>query len=198
MNGIEKIIERIQADAQADIDVLLDEAEQDARDVMAQYQTRAAALGETLMEKGKKDAIEHQGRLISIAQMECKKKYLATKQDCLDKAFQYAFERLTEISDEDYVNLLTNLAVRSSLSGEESIVFSSYTKGHLGAEIVSRANAELEKQGKVAKLSISEETREFGGGLILLDGRMEVNCSFDTLLRLCREETASTIAGMLF
>ena len=40
-------------------------------------------------------------------------------------------------------------------------------------------------------LTLSGETREMAGGLILRDGQVEVNCAFETQLRVLREEIQS-------
>jgi len=47
-------------------------------------------------------------------------------------------------------------------------------------------------------LTLSGETREMAGGLILRDGQVEVNCAFETQLRVLREEMTAEIAAILF
>ena len=47
-------------------------------------------------------------------------------------------------------------------------------------------------------LAVSEETRDISGGFILKDGRIEVNCTFDALVRAEREQTAGEVAKLLF
>lgn len=47
-------------------------------------------------------------------------------------------------------------------------------------------------------LTLSAETRELAGGLILKQGDIEVNCSVDTLLELSRGELAARVAEVLF
>ena len=49
-----------------------------------------------------------------------------------------------------------------------------------------------------AMLSLSEETRPMRGGFILKDQNVEVNCTFETLVRLQRAETAGAVAKKLF
>lgn len=46
--------------------------------------------------------------------------------------------------------------------------------------------------------TLSEETREIAGGLILKDGNIEINCAFETQLRLLQERMAGEVAGILF
>ena len=47
-------------------------------------------------------------------------------------------------------------------------------------------------------LTLAEETRPIQGGFILLDGKVEVNCAFETLVRLQRTEMAAQVAAALF
>ena len=49
-----------------------------------------------------------------------------------------------------------------------------------------------------AMLTLSQETRDMAGGLTLRDGNVEVNCAFETQLRVLREEMAAQVAGILF
>ena len=48
------------------------------------------------------------------------------------------------------------------------------------------------------KLTLSGETAPIQGGFILKDGNVEVNCAFDTLVRLQKAETAGQVAQRLF
>ena len=47
-------------------------------------------------------------------------------------------------------------------------------------------------------LTLSEETRNIRGGFIMLDGDVEVNCAFETLVRLQRERLEKEVAQALF
>ena len=49
-----------------------------------------------------------------------------------------------------------------------------------------------------ALLTLAEETREMAGGLILRDGSVEINCAFETQLRVLRESMAADVAAILF
>ena len=64
------------------------------------------------------------------------------------------------------------------------------------AEKIFAAVAKANKDGR--KLTLSKETRDISGGFILKDGNVEVNCTFDTLVRLQKAETAGAVAKKLF
>lgn len=67
--------------------------------------------------------------------------------------------------------------------------------GAVLSAVVTGANALL--QG-TAMLTLAQDTREMAGGLMLRDGNVEVNCAFETQLRVLREEMAAEVAGILF
>ena len=47
-------------------------------------------------------------------------------------------------------------------------------------------------------LTLSEETRDIRGGFIMVDGDVEINCAFETLVRLQREKLEKKVADVLF
>ena len=67
--------------------------------------------------------------------------------------------------------------------------------GEILSKVVTGASALL--QG-TAMLTLAEETRPMDGGFILSDGAVEVNCTFDTLIRLQRGALAGEVAKVLF
>ena len=124
MTGIEKITARIQADAQQEIDAVLAEANRQAAEINARYAAQAKQAEAEILEKSRQSAAELRQRRNSSAQMDAKKQELAAKQALLDEAFQLAYEKLTQLPEGEYEDLLANLAVRASVSGKEQLIFS--------------------------------------------------------------------------
>lgn len=193
MTGIEKITGRIAADAQAEIDAVLAEARSKAEGIRAKYDAQAQQEYDTLIRRGKAAAQEREKNLHSSAQMEARKMVLAAKQEMLDQAFLTAREKLCGLDDEKMTALLSALAVKASVTGEEEVVLNADVKKRLGKAVVSKANAD----GGL-HLTLSEEEGAFDGGLLLKSGAVEVNGTFDTLVRLIRGEVAGEVAKVLF
>ena len=195
MNGIEKITARIGQDSQAEIDALLAEAKTQAADITAKARAEAQAVGDEVMAQGRKAAAEREERLASVAQLECRKAELAAKQEVIEEAFRLAHKKLLDLPQDKYVALLVKLAVQASTTGKEKLIFSQADRAKVGKAVVTAAN---EKLAKGAMLTLSEETRPMDGGFILSDGAVEVNCTFDTLIRLQRGALAGQVAKVLF
>lgn len=227
MNGIEKITARIETDMKAEIEAILKEGEAKAAALTAEYEAKAKAEAAAAAETGAAAAARQKERLESAARMDAKKALLAAKQECLDEAFAAAGKKLIALSEEEYVDLLAKMVVRSAKTGREELIFSAEDKARVGAKVVSKANAMLAaavtpelpnevKESKVAAmiakvvgganalvqgtamLTLADETREMDGGVTLRDGNVEVNCAFETQLRVLRGSMAAEIAAILF
>nr|WP_325186006.1 V-type ATP synthase subunit E [uncultured Oscillibacter sp.] len=225
MNGIEKITGRITADAQAEAERVLTAAREEAAKISARYQAQADAECADLTAKNAKAAAEREERLVSVAQMEARKVQLAAKQEMVEKAYAQALEKLSRLPEEQYVQVLADLLVQASSTGREEAIFSPEDRERVGKAAVARANEILTKQAApgvpqgdsavtnllskvaanvaamakgTAMLTLSKETRPLKGGFILKDENVEVNCTFDTLVRLQKAETAGMVAKKLF
>ena len=225
MNGIEKITERIAADAQAEAERVLSSAREEAAKITAKYKAQADAEAADLAAKNAKAAVEREERLVSVAQMEARKVQLAAKQEMVEKTYALALEKLCAIPEEQYTQVLADLLVQASSTGREEAVFSAGDRDRVGKAAVARANEILAKRAApdvsqggskvadllskvatsvtakakgTAALTLSKETRTIQGGFILKDENVEVNCTFDTLVRLQKAETAGMVAKKLF
>lgn len=198
MTGIEKVVGRIEDDAQGEIDAILAKAQAEADAITARYADQARQTYEELMKKGRKTAAEREERLASSAQMEAKKLILAAKQEMLDTAFDQALKQLCSLAPKAYVELLAKLAAQSSTTGKEHLIMAKKDRKRYGVKVATRANQLLTEAGKTGELTLSETSGDFQGGLLLSDGDVEVNCTFETLVRLTRSELASDVAEILF
>lgn len=194
MNGIEKLTQQINADAQAEIDEILAAAKAEADAVAADYAQRAEKAAADVIAKGTAAAQQREERLISMAGMEGRKELLAAKQEMVGKAFDLALEKLCTLSDDEYVAMLVKLALTAVNSGREQMIFSQKDRNRIGKAVVTAVNDALPN----GSLTLSEQTRPMRGGFILSDGDVEVNCAFETLVRLQRGEISGEVAKALF
>ena len=194
MKGTEKIIAHIQADAKSQADAILAEAEKQCEAIRADYDKKAAQVYAEKVRTGTKACQDQVDSVQRIARMEAKKALLSVKQEMVAKSFEQAQELLTSLPEEQYVAFLAKLAARASVSGDEEIVLNARDRAAVGEAVVKAANALL----KGGKLSLSERTGSFAGGLILSRGNVEANCTAELLVELCRGEMSVEIADMLF
>lgn len=204
MNGIEKITGQIDADVQKEIDAALDQARAQAQEIQTRYASQAEAQAEAIRRKGEQDAALRQERLVDVAKLEARKTLLAAKQDMVGQAFDLALKKLLELPDQEYIALLAKLAVAASRTGREQVIFSQKDRSRYGKQAVTMANDMLAKKAgpraaeSAGMLTLAEESRPMAGGLILRDGRVETNCSFEVLIHLQRDALSAEVARALF
>ena len=193
MNGIEKITQLIESEVQTEIDAILTKAREESDAILVRYQSQADAEAADLKQKSLKAAAEREERMISVAQMESRKVTLQVKQEMVEKAYERALKKLCSMPDDQYIEVLKELILKASVSGREEVIFSPEVRENIGKTAVEQVN---QSSGK--NFTLSDETRPIPGGFILKDGNIEVNCAFDTLVRLEKAETAGTVAKKLF
>ncbi len=226
MEGIEKITAKIAQDAQAEISRLMAETDEKVGAIQAEARAQAQREAAEIEARGRSAAGERLERLSSASQMERRKLELAAKQEVLGEAFALALEKLCTLPEKEYISLLAKLALEASSSGKEQLIFSKKDRATVGKQVVMAANDALVKERapslpeEVAKskvgafvdklvhnttavvtgtgLTLSEETRDIKGGFIMVDGDVEINCAFETLVRLQREQMEKKVADALF
>lgn len=193
MNGLEKIVARMEADTQAACDALAASAAENAAAILRDCQAQADAVTRDSAQRAETQAAEHLEHLNGSSQLACRQRVLAAKQQLIDEAFARAAQALAALPRAEYVDLLAALAAENG-SDDEELLLSAHDRETVGAAVVDAANAK--RPGTAFRLS--DETRDTGGGLVLRRDRVELNCSFTEKLRQLRQEESSAVAKLLF
>ncbi len=196
MNDIDKILEKINEEAQMEATKVLAKAKADADSILVNYAAAADKEKAALLEAAEKRAAQQKARMISVAELEGRKKLLSAKQDLIGQVFDMALDSLLSLPEGEYSKLLASLAARYAQTGTEEVILSAKDKNKFGTAVVAAANQLLKTPSR--KLTLSGETRKIAGGVILKQGDIEINCALETQVRMMREELALDIAQVLF
>ena len=198
MKGIDKITSRILADAEAECAVVKKESDERCAAIRAENEKKAQDEYLRLVREGVKDTEQRVQRMDRTARLEAKKSILGMKQETVSRAFDLARERIAELPERDYIAFLAREAAEAAITGQEEVIFCERDRKSVGAKAVKAANELLSARGVPGTLTLSDDTREMSGGLMLKQGGIEVNCTVDTLLDLSRGELAAQVAQVLF
>ena len=193
MNGLEKIVARMESDTRAECDALAASAAENAAAILRDCQAQADAAARDSRQRAAAQAAEHLEHLNGSSQLACRQRVLAAKQDLIDEAFARTAQALTALPQAEYIDLLATLAAENG-SGDEELLLSAADRDAVGAAVVEAAN----RKRAGAAFRLSAETRDTGGGLVLRRNRVELNCSFAEKLRQLRQEESSAVAKLLF
>ena len=190
MSGLDKILEHISQEAQAETDKILSEAKENADRILASGKKEAQDMADMIYKQSELDVAAAASRIDSNAQLSEKRIILQAKQDKIEEIFEKAQVSLEEQSDADYMDIIIKMIDRYASGQKGQILFNSRD--------LARLSEDVRKTAQEHKLRISEETADIRGGFILSYGDIEENCSFDTLIAASREELQDKIGELLF
>lgn len=198
MNAVDRICERIFADAQTQAAETGRQAERQAAELWAGWEEKIEAERRRQQCEAQKahDSRLAQGR--STATMAARQTLLKTKQKLVDEAFLQAGQRLLSLPAQTYTALCAHLAAEASVTGREELIFSEQERKTLGAAVTEQANRLLQEAKRPAALTLSDEMRPIRGGVIVKNGRIETNCTIEAMVEQLRPELTGKVAAVLF
>lgn len=198
MKGTEKIIAHIRADGDAEAKKIIDAASKQAEEKRAESFKAAFSEYEKLMQAGNAECEDILSGSRRIAEMEAKKSVLSVKQEMISAAFDAAREEIVNMPRDKYTQFLARMAAEAAASGMEEIVLNARDKAEVGKSVCKAANELLSAKGTPGKLTVSEDTADISGGVIVRFGGIETNCSIDALIRQRRSGLSTEVAAALF
>lgn len=198
MEGVQRIRQRILEDAREQANSIIAECQKQADEIIAQARKDAEKLKQSLIQKYTEQGEEVKKRTKSMAELEMRKEILAVKQKMVDAAFAQALGRMKGLQGQEYEKMLEGMLIRASQVGDEEIVLSPEDRKKFTPELLERVNKALKAAGKKGQLKLSSETRSMQGGFVLKGDGMEINNSFEAILRMARDEIEPQIVELLF
>ena len=219
MKGLDKITERILADAKERARTVLEQAQSDCRAAATEYADRAAAIRQEIADRAIEEGEHIIARARSAAAMTRRNILLAAKSELLDETFEAAKKQICDTDYGKYRELLVALLSCALLEqakeekktleyGDEIADFDTFEvmlnendRARFGEGVIEGARRATERRigaERTAKLRLSDECADIDGGLILRYGEVESNCSITVLLQEMRRELESRISAILF
>lgn len=194
-SGADALIGRILADAQAEADTALADADKEAERIalIAKDECFRTENETELRTKRLNDAAQEKSR--TNAALDSRKYALKVKRALIDEAFALAAERMEQKSDEERSALIKALLIREA-EGGEMIIPAARDEAN-AKSVLAEVNAALAETGR-APLTMGQAAAGINGGFILKAAGYEKNCSFAAVLREVRAAEESAVAGILF
>ncbi|MDR2909283.1 MAG: hypothetical protein LBU86_05325 [Oscillospiraceae bacterium] len=196
-NGVANITEKILAEARAFAEEQAAAARAEADATTAECERQAGEAYSAAVAAAKEQAGQIAKRTEGQAEMDRRRMLLATRQACVQKAFDLALDKLKAMPEEKRAGIMARMGARYQ-SADGEYIFNASDREALGGKVVAEVSAALNRAGKPFKAAISQETGSFVGGFILRQGGMEVNCTFEVLTGGVREELEGEASSILF
>lgn len=198
MDGVEKIIQKIKDDAVKKADEIVYAANKEAATIIKEAKAQGATNYSKVIKNAEVEAQLLKQRMESEAIMNGKKKTLNTKKDIIEEIFNKALLHLGSLKTEEYTNILLDMILENVSTGCEQIIFNANDSQLIGENIVKRVNIALEGKGLKGKITISDKQMDMVGGFILVDDKIETNCTFEVIINSLKRDLEYEIIDMVF
>lgn len=196
MTGLEKMVSQILEEADASAAVMISDAEKKASEILEEAGQKADKIRKQREEQSRAKVKSYEDRTASAADMKKRTAILAAKQELIGSVIADACDRVKNLDDVKYFEILKSMAEKYILPRDGEIYFSKKDLERMPADFREEIVAAAREKG--GTLKISGETRNIDGGFILAYGGIEENCSIDAMFAEKKDELLDQVRKILF
>lgn len=177
MGGLEKIIESITLEAKEKADEILFDAKETADGIYAEFEQNKAKIIEESTILTQEECMKISKKTEAEADAEARRIVLSAKRSAIEEILAKIKEKIKNAPSKEYFDLLVKLAKanREDMTGE--MFFGKKDLERLPEDFSKRVNEGLEK----GSITISDESLDIDGGFIIKYGKVDINCSIDSI-----------------
>lgn len=195
MTGIDKIIEKINADCERECERVANDAQNRAREIGASAAAECEAITRDALTSAQQNAEETVKRGESAAQQLERQTLLRYRIDAINAVLARAVEELKGMESSEYFIALETLAVNHAQQGKATMYMNEKSLAAMPENFPARLASSL-PQG--CEISVSAQPRAIDSGFVLVYGDIDINCTFDALANEKRDELKEKICSIIF
>ncbi|MFN3301509.1 MAG: V-type ATP synthase subunit E [Patescibacteria group bacterium] len=184
--ALDDILKKIEKETKEKIKKIKEEANLEIKKIEEKYQKEIEKKKNQILDQVKEETEKkikhHQIKVL----LETKNLILSKKQEILEKVYQEVLDRLSKLSDEEYLKLILILINKCPEDGQ-------IIPAKNREKITQKAILESKK-----KITLSKESLPIKGGFIFSSKKLEIDNSFENLIKIIREKTEIEVAKILF
>lgn len=179
MGGLDKIIEEIKDQANAEAGQILKEADEYCDEYMKEITDKVADEVEAFEKKEKSKRNLYDEKVKSGALFRERNEILKTKQQCINEVIKEAEYTICNLETKQYFDFLSKLFEANFDGTDGEMFFGKEDLEKMPEEFKEKIKAIADNKG--AKVNISDKTKNIKNGFILVYGEIEENCTIQSL-----------------
>lgn len=196
MNGIDKIISKINDDSAARCAFIIDKAQKECDEIIAKAKADGEKFEAELIENAEKNAASVIAMANSGAAQISRQNLLAARVNLISDTLAKLLDRMKNLPEDEYFSALIKLASENAMSGRCTAKLSSDDNKRIPDGFGDKLAAALKEKG--AECVLSADPAGIGSGILLIYGDIEVNCSFDALIEEKSDYLKAKIGEIIF
>lgn len=185
--ALNDILEKIKKEAKKKVDEIEKERGEKIKEIEADYHQKIEKKKKAILEKVKKETEKKVKQAQIKLSLATKNAILTKKQDILDNFWQEILDYLVKLPEKEYLKIVSHLLARCPK--EKGEIISAQGKEKIVKEAIARA-----KKNYI----LAKETTQIKGGFIYRSELLEIDASFEALVRELREKLDVRVTKILF
>jgi V/A-type H+-transporting ATPase subunit E len=191
---MEKVSKKILDDAKQKADEIIKEAEAKKKENEAKIKEQITRVKEETERLVSDQKNREYDRIAGRAKLDLRNDTLRLKREIMGGLFNKAVNRLVNKKSDEYLRIIKELLSRDEVKeGGEGELIICEKENRIDEKFIKTVNKELG-----SSFTISKERRPLKGGFILRRGKVEIDASFETLVKSKKERLEMALAKILF
>ena len=195
MAGLDKIIEKIQADSDKKCQEIISQAKQATVDILNDAERDGKNEYTKIMEQAQKQTKNDVLLKKSGIQMNSSRTILSAKNEAIGYALDATLKTLKTMDDKLYFAFIARLIIKNAQKGNGVLYFSENDLKRVPNDFIAAVSNQL---GAEKKIELSKKAAAIEDGFLLIYGDIEVNCTFKALLHSNSEDIKEIICKIIF
>jgi V/A-type H+-transporting ATPase subunit E len=198
--SLEKILKRIDTEFSRQRDRTRNESQAEVNKISKEARSKAASLKEEILRSASLEAKRRREHILTQAHLEARQVVLEEKERLIEETYSKTLAKLKKLGKKPYQELIKKMlskviqseldhSSRSSSGPEAEIIIAREDRERITPSFLNSISKNLK---------ISKEDRGINGGFILKRGKVEINDSFESLLRSRRDALEPGLVRRLF
>lgn len=197
MNSIDSITKKITDDGATVANQKIQEAQAESAAILKDFEGQAAKIKNDAVKAAEKEANALLERVESQSDLARRNLLLQYKRVAISKAFEKALEQMCTMDTEKQIDILSSAAAKFQ-TADAQVILNNKDRQGFGDKLVERIAQKLKNNGKNFSIALSSKIGSFEGGMVLVEGSIETNCSYEILIKNIRDELENEVAKALY
>lgn len=151
---------------------------------------------EKLRKEAERLANEKYQNIVTLSRIEAKNKVLESKQQLIEEVFTKVRKKLENMDNASYKTFAINLLSNFPPEGKAILLVGKKHKSLIDKDFVQKLNRNVQRSG--GSFVLSDRESDFNNGFRLVTGDVQIDLSFDSILKSVREDMEIDIINTLF
>lgn len=197
MNGLERLIQRIEAEAKDQAAKTIEAAQMEASSILESAENEAEDKKRQLMSQLEVEVKGIRDRKVSRAALTARDEVLAAKREALETVYTRMIGIMEALEGEALFEFLLHRFQAVIKNGDVVIALNNQTAGQLPKDYLERLLEVYQKEGVTLKLE-EQRRRQLSNGFQLIQGGVVYDFTYRALVSEVRESVEPQLAQQLF